>query len=541
MPDKTWLGGEMHKSVLKMAEDAREGRTSRREFLATATALGVTSSAALAMIGVAPVALADGHKKMGGTLNVSMIIKDVRDPRLFDWGEMGNVARHFVEPLVRWNTDFTFSPRLLAGWEANDDASVYTLKLRDGVMWSNGDMMTAEHVAFNIRRWTEETEGNSMRARVGTLNADGVEIVDANTIRLNLSQPDITIIPGMSDYPALIVHPDFGGDLKANPIGTGPYSLEEFEVEVGARLVKRPAGSWYGDAVWGEVYLDEIVYTDYGNDPAPEIAAFEAGEVDLNYQTAASQVELMDDLGFARNEVATGATIIARGNQDIAPFDNANFRRALALAVSNEDMLELGQAGLGATAENHHVGPMHEEYADLGEKPMRNVDAAKALLEAEGLVGAEITYSYLAGGDFREDTSVAMINQFREAGLNVIADGRPSSDFWGNWINYPFSTTNWNGRPLGVQILNLAYRSGVDWNEAHYNNPDFDALLDQANGLADPDARREVMVKLQKMMQDDGVIIQPYWRGIFSHATDRVMGYQMHQAFEHHYETVSLA
>ena len=124
MPDKTWLGGEMHKSVLKMAEDAREGRTSRREFLATATALGVTSSAALAMIGVAPVALADGHKKMGGTLNVSMIIKDVRDPRLFDWGEMGNVARHFVEPLVRWNTDFTFSPRLLAGWEANDDASV---------------------------------------------------------------------------------------------------------------------------------------------------------------------------------------------------------------------------------------------------------------------------------------------------------------------------------------------------------------------------------------------------------------------------------
>ena len=101
MPEKTWLGGEMHKSVLKMAEDAREGRTSRREFLATATALGVTSAAALAMIGAAPTALADGHKKMGGTLNVSMIIKDIRDPRLFDWSEMGNVARHVVEPLVQ--------------------------------------------------------------------------------------------------------------------------------------------------------------------------------------------------------------------------------------------------------------------------------------------------------------------------------------------------------------------------------------------------------------------------------------------------------
>ena len=109
-------------------------------------------------------------------------------------------------------------------------------------------------------------------------------------------------------------------------------------------------------------------------------------------------------------------------------------------------------------AENHHVGPMHEEYADLGEKPMRNVEAAKALLESEGLSGAEITYSYLAGGDYREDTSVAMINQFREAGPE--RDRRRSSVF--GFLGQLGSTTrsprpNWNGRPLGVQILNLAY------------------------------------------------------------------------------------
>ena len=539
---KTWLGGDMHPVVKKAAQDTIDGKVTRREFLATATALGVTGAAAMSMVGMKP-AMAGSHGKMGGELRVSMLIKPVVDPRLFDWSEMGNVARHFCEPLVRWNTEFVFEPRLLAGWEANDDASVYTLKLRDNAMWNNGDKCTAEHIAWNIARWTEgDVEGNSMAARVASLNKDGIEIVDDSTIRLNLSSPDITIIPGMSDYPALIVHPDFGGDLSANPIGTGPFRLTEFEVEVGARLEKRDPSEWHGTESWGEVLLDAIQYTDYGNDPAPEIAAFEAGEIDMNYQTNADQVELLDGLGLTKSSKSTGATIIARGHQEEGSImANKNFRKALALCVSNADMLEVGHNAIGSTAENHHVGPMHEEYVDLGEKPVRNIEAAKALLEQEGLAGAEFTYSYLAGGDFRQSTSEAMISQMREAGLNVNADGRPSSDFWSNWLNYPFSTTNWNGRPLGVQIYGLAYRGGVKWNEAKYSNPEFDALLDKANSLADPAARSEVMGQLEKILQDDAVIIQPYWRGINSHTTDAVHGYDMHQGFEHHFEAVSVS
>ena len=541
MSSRTLLGGKVPSSVLKAAKDVKNGKVSRREFLATATALGVTGAAAMSMIGVKPAA-AGSHGKMGGELRISMQVKQMTDPRLFDWSEMGNTARHFCEPLVRWNRGFTFSPRLLAGWEANEDATVYTLKLRDNVTWNNGDKCTAEHIAWNLQRWTEgDVEGNSMAARVSSLTKEGVEIVDATTIRLNLTKPDITIIAGMADYPGLIVHPDFGGDLSANPIGTGPYNMVEFEVEVGARYEKRDPAEWYGTAEWGEVKLDSIVYTDYGNDPAPETAAFESGEIDANYETFPAQAELMDGLGFTRSQVATGATIIARGHQSEGSImANKNFRKALALCVSNADMLEVGQNGIGSVAENHHVGPMHEEYVDLGEKPTQNIEAAKALLESEGLAGAEFTYSYLAGGDYRQSTSEAMISQFREAGLNVEADGRPASDFWSNWLNYPYSTTNWNGRPLGVQIYGLAYRGGVKWNEANYSNAEFDALLDEANSLADPAARSVVMGKLEKILQDDGVIIQPYWRGILCHHSDAVHGYFKHQANEHHLEEVSM-
>ena len=90
----------------------------------------------------------------------------------------------------------------------------------------------------------------------------------------------------------------------------------------------------------------------------------------------------------------------------------------------------------------------------------------------------------------------------------------------------------WNHRELGVQILNLAYRSGVPWNESGFANSEFDTLLDQANGIQDADARREVMAQLQSIMQDEGVTLQPYWRSLFRHYKDSVINAEMHPKYE---------
>jgi peptide/nickel transport system substrate-binding protein len=92
--------------------------------------------------------------------------------------------------------------------------------------------------------------------------------------------------------------------------------------------------------------------------------------------------------------------------------------------------------------------------------------------------------------------------------------------------------TNWNMRPLGVQVLALAYRSGEAWNESAYANPDFDAKLAQALGLADVEARRAIMAELEAMLQGDGVLIQPFWQSVYSHANPKLKGYRVHQTFE---------
>jgi len=535
-----------HPALTRLAAEARENALSRREFLALATTLGATAAAAYAMMGSAAPARADVPMARGGTLRIGEEVLALRDPRTWDRNPMANFCRGWLEYLVETALDGSLRPMLLERWEVNDDATEYVLRVRPGVTWNNGDAFTAQDVAFNITRWCDrDVEGNAMASQFDSLvdpstnrAIDGaIQVIDTHTLRLTLPKPDITIMAAMAQYPAAIVHPSYdGGDPLTSPIGTGPYRPGSYEVGFKGVLVRNKDHDWWGTDTIGGGHLDRVEYIDYGVDPTTYVAAAEADEIDMLQETASDFVAIMDNLdGWEKSEMATAQTVVIRANQNaeidgVKPYADVRVRRALALAIDHRACLDLGYNGLGTIAENHHVSPLHPEYADIGPAPHDPV-AAAALMEEAGLSDFEHELISI-DDDWRRKTCDAAAAQLRAAGIKTRRTVLPGPSFWNGWLTHPLSATNWGPRPLGVQVLSLAYRSTAKWNESGFANTEFDTHLDEAMTIADADRRRDVMRRLEEIMREQGVIMQPYWRALVRHHREGLINAEPHPTGE---------
>ena len=537
-----------HVFIPKLRDLLATGHIDRREFLRTATLLGLSASAAYAFAGkVDPrAALAQTALPTGGRIRIGMRVHEIKDPMALSWVEASNLVRQVCDHLTRTDQDNITHPMLLERWEASPDLKTWTLYIRKEAKWRSGRPFVADDVVWNITRALDPKTGSSVLGLMkgymlteydtGEKDPEGkpkkstrlwdsraVEKVDDHTVRLNCKEPQLAVPEHLFHYPFFMLDPAQNGAFSETVNGTGPFELVSYQA--GQRAVLKARKDYWRKPA----NIETLEFIDLGNDTAAPVAALASKQVDGLYEVDFAQLDAVKALPHVQlYPITTAQTGLARGKYNEKPFNDVRVRQALKLAVDQQKVIDVVFRGTGGVAEHHHVAPAHPEYAKL---PMVKPDPAKArqLLKQTGYPdGLDVEIVCKNQPAWEEAVTTVMAEMWKAVGFRVKINVMPANSYWPIWTKAPFSFTSWAHRPLGVMTYSLAYRTGVPWNESSYSNPEFDKLLDQAEGTLDVDKRREIMAKLEKLMQDDGPIVQPLWRVIQTGYDKRVKGFRMH-------------
>ncbi|MBU6350611.1 MAG: ABC transporter substrate-binding protein [Chloroflexi bacterium] len=517
----------IHPLALTAVDKLQRGRINRREFLRYTTLLGVSVGTAYALAGCAPAAApasvgapaAAGGITRGGTLRKGMLIQQIDHPARLSWVEGSNAIRLVNEYLTETGPDNITRPSLLESWEASDDVKTWTLKLRQGIKFNNGDDLTADDVLYSFSQWLDPEVGSSMLGLLSYLDGmNSVEKVDDYTIRLNLASANIGVPEHLFHYPAAILHRDFQGDWVKQPIGTGAFTLVEYLEGERASFKARTDYWQMGEDGSPLPYLDEIVFVSVDKDAS--VAAIQGGQLDTLFKPRPSDfLALKDNPDLQIQGVATANCFVVRMRVDQEPWNDNRVRTALKMCQDRQKILDLSYNGEGVLSLDAHFSPVHPAYAERP-IPAYDPEGALALLEeyaAEKGIQLPLQVTLSTKNDLSEPEIAQTLRESAAAGgFDITLDITEPNGYWDRWTEVPLGITIWAHRSLDTMVPPLAYIADADgnpvpWNETRWVDAEFSEKLRQAELTLDIEARREIIGELEDIMQERGPIGNSYW------------------------------
>ncbi len=555
------MSDKEHKLIGSLKQQLSDKVMDRRDFVRYATLLGMAAPTAYMWAGkitgedFVPQARAQDMPK-GGIVKIAMRVPKLENPHTYSWVYDSNVTRQVCGYLTRTGVDNVTRPALVSKWEASEDLKTWTLTMADAT-WQKGrgGAFTADHAAWNIKHCLDPKVGSSViglmkgyllkEVDTGTKDdagnavmttelwdANAIEVKDDKTLVLNLKAPQVAVPEHLFHYPFLMLDPGEKGVFGVGSNGTGSFELTE--LEVGRKAVLKRIADKPG-------YIDELHFLDLGDNGAAVAAAVASKQVHGIYEGNIEQLDIYNAMDHVTIfKAVTAQTAVARMRLDQKPFDNPAVRRAVRLATDSEKTLQIAIKGVGSAAEHHHVSPVHPDYKKLESMSYKPEEAKKVLADAGFPDGIDIEIVCKPDPTWEQTAVEAMVEQWKPAGIRAKINVMPSNKYWEVWDKVPFGYTPWTHRPLGFMVLALAYRTGVPWNESAYSNAKFDELLGKAEGTIDIAARTEILGELEKIMQEDGPISQPLWRGIYTAYDKAVKGYEIHPTYYIHGEEIAI-
>ncbi len=512
-----------HPVVIQAQQSLEQGRISRREFLRVAALVGMSYGGAQLLEALSPQTALASSIKRGGTMRIGYRVHGLDHPARDAHG--ADTIIHHVIPNLAWmRKDNIAQPWLLEGWEASDDLTKWTLNLKQGLVWTNGDEFTAEDVQYTFGEWLNKDTASSVFGLFnGFLTPDGVEVVDNYKVVLHLEKPLLAVPESLTHYPAMVLHRNFSGDmLDGNLQGLGPWVIDEYIVDERARLVPSGNSNFMGEDGQALPYLDTLEYLDLGEDQAPYQAALKAGELHMipRWEAPEQYSAYLKDPRFTVDVASTGRTAVARMRVDQDPWKDNRVRTALKICQERQKILDGAILGQGILGHDTHVSPVHPEWVDI---PLPEYDperSKKLLAEAGYPDGLEVTLAVNTGRPETVPYAEVLAESAKAGGWNIVLDAMSGQAHGAKWNIWNFSITTWGHRSPAVMMLPLAYTKDsegnpVPWNESYWVDDEFSEILVEAQGTFDLEARKELVHKLALIQQERGSIGISYWRNLF--------------------------
>jgi peptide/nickel transport system substrate-binding protein len=521
------------------------GRITRRELMRRGTVVGM-SLPVLSFIaaacggddddGAAQTGGAEttaGDIQPGGTIRVALIQPTTEPNPLLVQDEGGaGMLGATGEYLSFSDAELQLQPKIAESWEPNEDGSVWTFAIREGVTFHNGQALTAQDVVATFDKLIDPDGGsaNAQSALGGVLSAGSIEAPDDTTVVFNLDAPNgnFPTLVSSANYNAIIIPADLDpADWGQTFEGTGPFKLQSFTPQQGATFVRN-------DAYWGEkANVDTVEVTFYAEE-APMIVAIQGDEVDFveHFSVAGGEALLNNpDVQVIAISTATHRQLHMRTDKE--PFTDARVRQAIALSIDRAALVDGLWEGLADLGNDSPFAPLYPSTDASVPQREQDIEQAKQLLADAGAEGFTVQLDTWDGFEI-PDLAQLVKSAAAEIGVTINLKITDAATYYGDgvfgkstWLDSVMGITDYGHRPVPNVYLTAALagdpKLGV-WNSAHFKNDEYDELVRQYVAALDVESQKGVAKQIQELLLEETPIIFPYFYNFLSAAVPTLQG-----------------
>ena len=428
------------------------------------------------------------------TIGIPQDLDDSLDPHVAEGAGTREVLFNVFEGLVKPNSNGDLIPAVASDYSINEDGTVYTFTLREGVKFHNGKKVTVQDVKASLDKCAGTESGEPLVAAFSAVKE--INTPDDKTIEVVLKESDTDFLPNLT---AAILPADHL-DASTEPIGTGPYKYVSRSPQENIVLESF-------DDYWGEKAKIKTVVLKIVADGDTIVMNLEGGSIDLMARLSTTQAAQLSD----KFDIYEGTMNLVQAlyiNNSVEPFNNAKVRQALCYAVDVQEIMDFVSDGKG-TETGSSMFPAFGKYymKELNDTYNTDIDKAKQLLAEAGYPdGFEFTITVASNYQQHVDTAQVLKEQFKKIGvtanINLVE--------WDTWLNDVYIGRNYETTVVGVDASTLTasamlgrFVSDSGKNFTNYNNPEYDKVYAEAIATVDDAVRTQKYKQCETILSED--------------------------------------